>query len=383
MLLVAKDIYMESVGVRKRRRTEAGLAYDNSLKKSRSLSEFPDENRSTLLRIEYKPTDQEISNKNSTGDIKAVEAIGVAVEEDGEDGKSETNIRIIEDGDSDSAVDNEDNDALIVNEINAEAGLEPRSCSTDNAAESDTDSELMPEGKSACLFTNYSLNENAACIKKISACDRENCVVERKSHSDSITFNTTSFEIFRKCFDQYYDTHKKKFKVHSTPVIAGNNLIVQDIVRVSDLLKRNVPLIYTVNIYRTTSRLMVNGPHYRNFTDNDLPLITCLINQEDEDIRECNQILQKQLYACISDLPTNSNNWVTPSSQVLLSKHESTTSNEDIKATAEDTIDKDDTINNQHSSNVEGVVLNSEDSDQEFSQPKKNRKTQPKWFCIY
>ena len=73
---------MESVGARKRRRTEAGLAYDNSLKRSRSLSELPD--RSTLLKIENTRVGQLISKKNSKGDVAAGEEVVEVVGVDGQ-----------------------------------------------------------------------------------------------------------------------------------------------------------------------------------------------------------------------------------------------------------------------------------------------------------
>ena len=93
----------------------------------------------------------------------------------------------------------------------------------------------LSDERPVCLFTNYSLNEKNAYIKKINACSRENFTIVRKNTSDSITFNTTAFEIFRKCFDRYYQYHRDKFHLHRTPVVdESKNIVVQDIVRVTD-----------------------------------------------------------------------------------------------------------------------------------------------------
>ena len=94
--------------------------------------------------------------------------------------------------------------------------------------------------------------------------------------------------------------------MHRTPVIdKSKNIVVQDIIRVTDPRKSSAPLVYTVNIYRTTSRTMVNGSEHTRFVDIDLPCITNMINQEDDNIRECNAILQDQLCSHIIDLTEN------------------------------------------------------------------------------
>ena len=108
-----------------------------------------------------------------------------------------------------------------------------------NSAADLNDSNLLniseERQKHVCLFTNYSLNERNAYVKKINACSRENFTIIRNNTSDSITFNTTAFEIFRKCVDRYYQYHQDKFHLHRTPVVdKSKNIVVQDIIRVTD-----------------------------------------------------------------------------------------------------------------------------------------------------
>ena len=72
---------MESVGARKRRRTEAGLAYDETMKKSRSSSGIPrcsQESTLLLLTNENKPTPASQTSKEIiTGDNERVESTEV------------------------------------------------------------------------------------------------------------------------------------------------------------------------------------------------------------------------------------------------------------------------------------------------------------------
>ena len=256
---------MESVGARKRRRTEAGLAYDESMKKSRSLSEVP--------RCPQERTSS-LNNENETTPA------------------SQTSTEIITGGKE--IVESTEVDAVFVDGNPSEP----------NSAGNSIDSSVfnLSEENSVCLVTNYSLNEKNAYIKKKNACSRENFTVVRNNSLDSITFNTTAFEIFRKCFDRYYQYHQDKYHLHRTPVIdKNNNVVVQDIIRVTDPRKSGA-LVYTVNIYRTTSRTMVNGSEHARFVDVDLPCITNLISQEDDNIRECNVILHNELCSRISDL---------------------------------------------------------------------------------
>ena len=255
---------MESVGARKRGRTEAGISYDRRLKKSRSLSDLPSKSRGMKCKEESVAN----SCEKTESDQYRVIPVGPAV-----DGSPHQNDDV--------------SNAMVPSGV------------VFGPIVSDSTPKILPEllgveGQTN-LYTNYSLNEKTALVKKRKACNRENYTMERKSFSDRITFSTTAFKVFRRCFEQYYLSHRDKFLIEITPVLDRGQNVVQDIVRVSDPNKRNTPLIYTVNIYRTTSRLMVNGPHHMKFTDVDLPMITCLISQEDEKISECNQVLQEQL----------------------------------------------------------------------------------------
>ena len=71
---------MESVGARKRRRTEAGLAYDESMRKSRSLSEMPSclQESTSLLTNDNEPTPASQTSKQIiTGGNEIVESTEV------------------------------------------------------------------------------------------------------------------------------------------------------------------------------------------------------------------------------------------------------------------------------------------------------------------
>ena len=91
------------------------------------------------------------------------------------------------------------------------------------------------------------------------------------------------------------------FRNSTDYVVVGNPLldqasnVAQETVRVHDKLKPNTPLAYTINLYNTKSSLWVNGPHYLQFIDNDLPGITELFKHFDNEIKEMNEKIEQSL----------------------------------------------------------------------------------------
>ena len=58
--------------------------------------------------------------------------------------------------------------------------------------------------------------------------------------------------------------------------------------------------LYTINIYRTTSTVMVNGPHHLTFVNNDLPVITEVIDKMNNSIRMISSRVKQTLSSSIS-----------------------------------------------------------------------------------
>ena len=144
------------------------------------------------------------------------------------------------------------------------------------------------------IIAKYILNEKRCVSKKLTACKRENYTVEEKSSGANVVFNAGAYELFRRAAVLF-------FKNSTTYVVVGNPLldqasnIAQETVRVHNKQKRNNPLAYTLSLYNTKSSLWVNGPYYRVFIDNDLPVITDLFHQFDDEIKKMNTKIEQSL----------------------------------------------------------------------------------------
>ena len=133
----------------------------------------------------------------------------------------------------------------------------------------------------------YTLNKKLALCKKRAACDRNPFQVKANKSSTTITMNTVVFEHFRSHIENYLRSRKYKVLPYPVPDRVGN--ITKDIVRVMN----NETHMYTINVYRTSSRIMINGPRYMDFVRNDIPIIQQDINRMSKEF-ECANELAKQ-----------------------------------------------------------------------------------------
>ena len=123
--------------------------------------------------------------------------------------------------------------------------------------------------------SSFVLNQQKSISKKRKACDRDNYKVKHNSGSSTVTFSTAAFELFRCNVFMYLKQNSYGYQLTESKDIPGN--VTHDILRVFIETCGQVSNLYTVNVYRTTSRIMVNGPQYIHFVSNDLPQITTYI----------------------------------------------------------------------------------------------------------
>ena len=134
-------------------------------------------------------------------------------------------------------------------------------------------------------FTNeYKLNEKQTILKKIVACGRENYNIENRINSATVTFNTAAFEFFRSNIMKFYEKSPEVYQAKLQAEEDRTGKITHDIIKVCDLSKRKTPNIYTINIYRTTCRVMVNGPHHVRFLQEVLPVVTSTLDNHADEI---------------------------------------------------------------------------------------------------
>ena len=167
-------------------------------------------------------------------------------------------------------------------------------------------SRVETQGKSITVKANFTLNEKRAISKKIEACDRINYDLVNRINCAVITFSTAAFKIFRSNIYKFYDTLPATYEVAKKEEVDNAGNVTHDIIRISDLTKRRSPMIYTVNLYRTTSRVMINGPHHEKFIDEVLPMIAGTIDDFDEELGEINAELKETLQEYKLSMAVNS-----------------------------------------------------------------------------
>ena len=143
---------------------------------------------------------------------------------------------------------------------------------------------------------NYKLNMEAALAKKLKACDRVAYESEIKNGCGVITLSTAGFEIFKGKVLSYLE-HKPEYSMTVEFLRDKCGNITQDIVRVKKAQdgreQSEMDALFTINMYRTTGRIMINGPSYRRFTDWDLPVIEMDFAAAEEEICYVNNCIKE------------------------------------------------------------------------------------------
>ena len=162
----------------------------------------------------------------------------------------------------------------------------------------------------SAISTNYILNKTKALNKIKKACDKENYTIEYSDFCTNVSFNAASFVLFQKYTDEYFKDHPGYVIDESKPkeLRDKQSNVAQDIIRVMDRNKRNNPPVFTLNIYRTKCKIMVNGPHHSRFGELDLPEITKLIDEMENDVKIRNSEIKESLSDNILMKPTTQKN---------------------------------------------------------------------------
>ena len=146
------------------------------------------------------------------------------------------------------------------------------------------------------ILVDYALNKQVSITKKIKACDRSPYSIKLNNGSATVTLNTICFELMRTNLLQYL-ANSNMYKIYVFPKIDTNGNTSEDTIKVAKIETPDTEThMYTINLYRTTSRLMINGPQHNQFVEKDLPLITDKFDNNDiQEMEISNQRLKDQL----------------------------------------------------------------------------------------
>ena len=139
----------------------------------------------------------------------------------------------------------------------------------------------------------FSMNEEAAVRKKIKTCNKEPLLVKlEKGNNLRIFCSTTAFEGVKQIIE---NTVSKINKIEYIRNEDQEGRIYSESIRVREKESRRNQVIYTVNIYRTKSSLLINGPQMQKFILEVIPIVQLWALENKSAIDISDQKLRKVL----------------------------------------------------------------------------------------
>ena len=159
---------------------------------------------------------------------------------------------------------------------------------SENSEESYEDSRRM-----ITRTARFSMNEEAAVRKKIKTCNEEPLLVKlEKGNNLRIFCSTTAFEGVKQIIE---NTVSKINKIEYIRNEDQEGKIYSESIRVREKESRRNQVIYTVNIYRTKSSLLINGPQMQKFILEVIRIVQLWALENNSEIDISDQKLKKVL----------------------------------------------------------------------------------------
>ena len=137
----------------------------------------------------------------------------------------------------------------------------------------------------------FSMNEEAAVRKKIKTCNEEPLLVKlEKGNNLRIFCSTTAFEGVKQIIE---NTVSKINKIEYIRNEDQEGKIYSESIRVREKEARRNQVIYTVNIYRAKSSLLINGPQMQKFILEVIPIVQLWVPENKSAIDISDQKLKK------------------------------------------------------------------------------------------
>ena len=144
---------------------------------------------------------------------------------------------------------------------------------------------------------DYYIDQKASLKKKLKACNRETVQIEVKPKNNLVIhLNAAAFQfIVQKMLPFLIQNQQLEIEMKQTLDVMQN--IIQDTFKInSKQSNRRSKHDYTINCYRTTSNILINGPGVTKFMNNELKLIAKIL--EDNKIQINTQNIQLKSILC-------------------------------------------------------------------------------------
>ena len=124
---------------------------------------------------------------------------------------------------------------------------------------------------------NYTINEKTAIKKKIKSCREVPLQIKmEKGNNMRIFCNTTAFENIRKIIIETIASDYALEKAGSSDI---SGKVIIETIKTKEKNARIALPIFAANIYRTTSRLLINWPQVQRFVQEILPVLQSWADQ--------------------------------------------------------------------------------------------------------
>ena len=125
------------------------------------------------------------------------------------------------------------------------------------------------------IHLQYCLSPKIALQKQLKACDRDIVNIQVKSKNNVvIQLNTTAYQLLiQKLIPFLLKQHNTKIEITQSMDAAKN--ITQGTTKVfkNQNIQRRSKFSYTINCYRTTSNILINGPYIDSFLSNEMKTV--------------------------------------------------------------------------------------------------------------
>ena len=153
---------------------------------------------------------------------------------------------------------------------------------------------------------NYTINEKTAIKKKIKSCREVPLEIKmEKGNNLRIFCSTTAFENIRKII---IETVASNYVLEMTENKDISERVIIETIKTKERNARRALPIFVINIYRTTSTLLINGPEVQRFVREILPVLQSWADQNEKEIDICDQHLEKMLRKVYSGRQVEYNN---------------------------------------------------------------------------
>jgi hypothetical protein len=118
------------------------------------------------------------------------------------------------------------------------------------------------------LTKPYILDKKRAVVKKLEHTNRPHIHIWNTAGGIRGNFSAAFFEVLKPACQQHFSNLKADIRCKITPVIGGNRNLVETRYTVTS---SSCSKLYVLNLYSTSSGMLVNGSNLHAFLDTDLP----------------------------------------------------------------------------------------------------------------